>query len=178
MPDYAEIPASAAPNGAIPNPVRPIVEHTGWGMPYRGFEAHGVNPNSSKPQDVPADLFDQAEAPAYEEKAPERVEVPVPVRIVQEGAKENKEWFSGQEVAGATASMIASRDERRTSLTVKNIGTVTVWIGPDNRVSKASGFPLAANDSQSFNGWGAVWAVSDDGTNQTLAVIGEYVVER
>lgn len=177
MSDYAEIPPSAAP-ADIPNPVRPMVNHGGWVMPYRGFAAHGVDPNSSPPQDVPADLFDQAEAPVYQEKVPERAEIPVPVRIVQEGAKENKEWFSGQEVAGPTASMIASRDDRRTRLTIKNIGAVTVWIGPDARTNKASGYPLSANETQTFNGWGAVWALTDDGSTQSIAVIGEYVVER
>lgn len=176
--DYADIPASAAPNGEIPNPVRPVVEHTGWALPYRGFQAHGVDPNSSRPESVPSDLFDQGTVQVDEQAEPTRAETPVPVRIVESGSRENKEFLTAQEVAFSSPSMIAGRSEQRTKLMVKNVGTVSVYIGNDNRVNTYNGYPLAANESVTLDGWGAVWAVSSDGTNQPVAILSEYVVSR
>lgn len=179
MPDFADIPSSAVPvdSDGRPNFVRPLVHHSGWSMPYRGYAAHGVDPNGSAPESH-NDIFDQGEAPVYEEAEPERATVPVPVRIVNEGSKENKEFVTGSEVASAVPSMIAGRNENRTGLTIKNIGTVRIWIGNDNRVSPAIGYPLDPNENTSITGWGSVWAVSNDGTNQPVAVLAQYVVER
>lgn len=170
-------PESSYPPAEIPHPVRPMVRNGGWVLPYRGMEAHGVDPNSSPPDPVP-DIFDEGQVEPFVQSPPNRATVPVPVRIVAEGSRETKEFRTSQESAGADVRQIVGRNDARTKLTLFNTGTVTVWIGPDSRVRKTSGYPLAANTSISLESYGAVYALSDDGTEQNIAILIEYVLTK
>lgn len=171
--DYAEIPASTAPNGEIPNPVRPMVNHGGWVLPYRGYAAHGVDPNSSPPHDVPSDLFDQAEVPVYEQGDPERATTPVPVRIVQESAKEARNFFTDQIGVSTVADAIVGKNEDRTSLMVKNLdANYTIYVGASKTTVSAMGYPLGPGEEISLNTSAPVYAVSPSGT-VVVAILGE-----
>lgn len=171
------VPQDNFPPAEIPHPVRPLKRTGGWVFPGRGMEAHGVDPNSSPPDPTP-DVFNEELVHPAEQLPPERSTVPVPVRIVAEGSRESKEWRTFAESVGSDVRQIVGRNENRTHLIIKNSGTVKIWIGPDNRVSKLSAWPLDANETLSLEAYGAIYGVSDDGTEQPVSVVQEYVIEK
>lgn len=168
-------PVQYAPS-EIPNPIRPLQRTTGWVFEGRGSEAHGVDPNLSPPEPV-KDVFDQHNVIPLEEKEPERHEVPTPVRIVSEGAKEDKQWRVLNSEANANPTQIVGKNRNRTNLIVHNAGAVTIFAGPDGPSASMFGFPIPAGSQITLSGYGAVYAVSSDGSTQPVNILMEYVVE-
>ena len=52
---------------------------------------------------------------------------------------------------GATATQIVDKNLSRIALLVKNNATVTVFVGTDNTVTVANGYPLAASNQWTFD---------------------------
>lgn len=168
-------PVQYAPS-EIPNPIRPLQRTSGWVFPGRGSEAHGVDPNLSTPEPV-KDVFDQSHVIPLEEKPPERAEVPTPVRIVSEGDKEDKQWRVLQSEANANPTQIVGKNRNRTNLIVHNAGTTAILVGPDGPSASLFGFPVPAGSQIMLSGYGAVYAISGDGSSQPVNLLMEYVVE-
>ncbi len=164
------------PPSEIPNPIRPLQRTSGWVFPGRGSEAHGVDPNLSEPHPID-NVFDQAHVEPLEQTPPERHEVPTPVRIVSEGSKEDKQWRVLQSEANANPTQIVGKNRNRTNLIVHNAGAVDIFVGPDGPSASLFGFPIPSGSQITLSGYGAVYAVTGDGSAQPVNILMEYVVE-
>lgn len=158
-------------------PEEPVAEHfTTPVFPYRGTENHGVEP-PYRPREVPDNTGTIAVEFEQDKSEPD----PIPVRIVTQGAKEFKDWFIRREYtsSGAQASRILTQDMSRTKAKIKNLGTVRIWVGPeDHLASPMFGYPIDTNGELELSSpISDVWARSDDGTQQPIAIIGEYTMK-
>lgn len=153
----------------------PVAEEwEGDNNPYRGIESHGVRP-TVEPEPVPG--YDGTHLATYTEK--KEPPDPIPVIVVTEGGREFKDWQVRREYASGQANRILPRSEHRTSAKVHNLGTITVWVGPDSNVANWTGYPLPPNGDLEFPGEREVWAVSDDLTTQVpLAIFVQLVVKQ
>ena len=62
----------------------------------------------------------------------------------------------------------------RYSITVKNVGANTVWIGSTSSVTKSTGYPLGINESYTFDrSYSAVYGICDTALTSTAAYIEE-----
>lgn len=152
-------------------PLEPLPEaYKGVNNPYRGIEQHGVEA-STRPQPVPG--YGDTVAVEYEE--PEPLQAPVPVIVVNESAKEERDWGTMPFPIGATSQQIIGRDERRTSLKIVNNGPNTVYLHPDPHVNPAFGYPLAMDGVETFDAETAVYGVCVATETANLTVKWEYV---
>lgn len=150
-------------------PTPPVEEHyAGWNNPYRGTENHGVAPDAEalitdpvEWKGTPVELHAAAADPD-----------PVPVRIVNQAAKERAEFRTfGGFVGGGSRSPVLGRDENRSKVTIANTSENVVYVG-DDMVTSVSGFPIAAGASLTLNAENPVyvWAADDS----TVALLVEY----
>lgn len=170
---YSTDDVSATPE-PLPSYIQPAPErYGGVNFPYRGQQTHGVEPTDTA-VGSPDDYEGGSIEVAYQ--APEDDIPPVPVRIVDTAAHEYTQWRATQAFANPSPTLVVSRKEGRERVTLKNIGTVNVWIGPDSNVSKMSGFRVEANGgSVTFERCEAeIWAVSDDATVVPLCAVFEF----
>lgn len=73
--------------------------------------------------------------------------------------------------SGTEVSVASARTTRR-SCTIKNIGNITVYVGPTG-VTSSNGFPLEPGEAISFSTTGQLFAISS--SDSTVAVWDEYV---
>jgi hypothetical protein len=92
---------------------------------------------------------------------PEPLQEPVPVLIVNEGAKERRDWDTNTYFIDATRGPqnIVNEDTRRTTLYIRNNGPNTVYLAPRSGVNVESGYPLAMNETFTMDAETAVWGV-------------------
>lgn len=148
---------------------------TGFNFPYRGTEQHGVAP-VEQTHYTPSEKWALDEhAPDYEAE-PKHVE-PVAVRIVQESSREFRSFSTGVATVDATVRMIAGRNDHRTTLRIRNTSaTKAIYIGT-SMVNSVSGFPIAANASETLYTEMEVYAISEDGSSVNVAILAEFRVE-
>lgn len=65
---------------------------------------------------------------------------------------------------GTTAAKIADVNYERTAINIHNPGGGTLYIGTDNTVTTAGGFPLAANATITLHAMGELWGIASTGT--------------
>jgi len=64
-----------------------------------------------------------------------------------------------------TATRIVSARPGRIGLTMKNVGSVTVYIGPDSTVTTSTGFPLDEDEVMEDEGYtDEWWGITGSGT--------------
>lgn len=62
---------------------------------------------------------------------------------------------------GVAAAVIKAANADRFGIAVFNLGSATVYLGYDNTVAVAAGFPLLSNQGLYFDGYtGALWGIS------------------
>ena len=149
-------------------------EYESPNIPYRGGVDHGVK-SDNKVEDPPE--YDPAlDHPEY---ALEPVEPePVPVRIVQSGAREIRSWRVTRAYVTGSPALISDQNDQLSKVTVRNTSTdTTAYIG-DTRddCNSMFGYPLLPGDSITINTSRAVYGCSETGTVQ-VAIMREYVIE-
>jgi len=85
-----------------------------------------------------------------------------------------------QETVGAIAKRVVEQNESRTSLGIANMsGVDTIYVGADNQLTIANGFPIQPGTQLTFNkGFGdrpdmARWLISS-GLSTDVRIIEEY----
>jgi hypothetical protein len=176
-------------------PVMETVHGQRAGNAYRGLETHGVEPNT---QPVHGDAYNPGDGrPVPIEELPESELIePIPVRLVQgASARQERRWRTfrealvagtvGQSVRRLVSARIASEPDanRRLNLRVRNMdASAVLYIGPDESVSSANGWPVAPGATEEFlyaetEVWGALDPVVAAGTVVNVAIRTEYMVE-
>lgn len=135
---------------------------------------HGVEVNETA--DVPTEYDPRKDHPDYTPLAAEPD--PVPVRIVHSGKRERKAFRTHRSYVNNNVSRILGENENTTTVTIFNLGTVTLYIGDnEGNANPMFGYPVLANSSVQFHADRAVYASSADGSQQPVAVLQEYVIE-
>lgn len=160
----------STPEGAL----TPVPEHyAGVSLPYRGFVDHGVPVQDDFP-DVPG--YEGSTEVEYVD--PDPPQDPIPVRIVQsQTGREFKDWRVGSDFVGNASHRIVGQLLTRTALRIRNIGTQTVFVGPDAATASFSGYPIVVGAELTIDGTGDVWGVSADGSQQEVRYLYEFTVE-
>lgn len=172
---YETVDESAAPEG-LPVGFEPQLDRFGGGpvFPYRGTQTHGVEPQTEQAA-VGSPENDEGGAVEFDYVAPVEDAAPVPVRIVDTAAHEYSDWRANQSFANPSPNRVVNRKEGRKSLTIKNIGTVHVWVGPDSNVSPMAGYRVdSGGGTFTLDGEAEVWAVSNDATAVPLCIYFEF----
>lgn len=164
--------------GASSDTVQPELEfYSGQNFPYRGTQAHGVDPNAT-PEEVPG--YEMGVGVEYAEPVPEPE--PVPVRIVQYRGRERRRLRVIVAYAGGTnygkARQILGEDDCRTSARIKNNGANTVWISHSaETATDMFGYPLATGQDYQTLTQEAVYASVEDALDAPVSIAIEYSVE-
>jgi hypothetical protein len=152
-----------------------VDSYEGDNNPYRGIENHGVE-SKNRLSDVP------------EEFAPEDYKIipydsedkdidPIPVRVVHGPTeREFRTFLTGRAYATANASCIVARDFTRSKVRLRNISGVTVWLSNTPSVQVFSGYPIPTQTEFVYEGNSEIWAVSEDGNQQAIAILTEYTI--
>lgn len=146
-------------------------------FPYRGQEQHGVAA-TIPPYVVAPDEWDYY---SPEQIAPTHIPDPIRVEIVQDGPREWHAFRAYQNTVNNQASMVASRQERRNKLTIKNLSlTTTIYIGSTANVSMLEGYPLAPGEKYEFQRveqevWSIVSSAGPD-AQVAIALMAEVVI--
>jgi len=159
-----------------PQPVEPAIEHIDArdGMnPYRGLDVHGVR------SPFHADISpDQISLPIIDYESEAKEILPIPVHVVNLGPREFQRWRVARQYATGAPARIVSQNMARTRLHIRNIGSQPIWLGTDSSVSAVNGYPLAVPPTFGceidLTIQAEVWAVSDDGSQQPIALYSEY----
>lgn len=162
-----------------PDRVKPVPEHyEGVSFPYRGTENHGVDPGN-------VDVDEHYEF-AYEDEPqqiptlpPEEEVDPVPVKVVQDSARERMDWRAARFLVKDVPQEIVGRHEKRKSLRIRVHGdTNPIYIGPDSGLRPYTGFRIpAGTELYPFSSTENVYAVADSGTEVEISVLYEFAVE-
>lgn len=160
-----------------PHAIPPVPEHyAGENFPYRGTETHGVPVHASG--EPLADLYEDNASGTYE-PAPEP-EAVVPVRIVDVSGRELRRFRTGQEILDSTTAsivrMLVGRNPARTSVSIKNTGAQTMYIGETESVAAYTGYPIPAGVEKVFSHEDAIYAVAVSGQATTVAMLEEFTV--
>jgi hypothetical protein len=99
---------------------------------------------------------------------------PVPVRIVSQGGKEFRPFSVIREQVAALARCIVGQHLERSKVTIQNLGTVPIWIGPGANVGPLVGFRIDVGGTRDLTTQASIWAVSDDGTPQNVAILVDF----
>lgn len=170
----------ATPRDREPERVQPVPEeYEGVNFPYRGTEQHGVPVPPNAKYDTREFEYEQPDTKVGylpEDKEPD----PIPVRIVQESARERLEWRCIQGSVGDAPVPIVDRLEARRSLAVKVMPDSPngVYVGPTQDVKPYTGFYVAPGEKVELRSTERVWAISAvAGTVATYCVMYEFGVE-
>lgn len=155
--------------------IEPVPEsYEGTNNPYRGIEAHGVDPT-----ETPRDPVGWAEGvPVVYEDEQQPTEV-VPVEIVSGTRELKRVRFFHAYATTPDAKQVVGLDESRSKVSIKNLGASTVYIGNEAvTAGLMHGWPLAQNESKEFTDQDELYAWSSHATDaMPLAVIVEYAVK-
>lgn len=172
-----QINLSRKPRDHEPEPLAPDVEEYDYGkvtpVSYRGAVDHGVYsdnqvepPEGYEPEDSDVEY-------ALEPPVPD----PVPVRIVQSTGREIRAWRVFRAYAD-TGSLISDEVPEQSKITLRNMSTDTVVFVGDSRETGNSmhGYPLTPGNELVLNTTRAVYASSEDGSQQPVSVVREFVI--
>lgn len=71
-----------------------------------------------------------------------------------------------QQDVTTTAVIIVAERSNRNSISIRNLGANTIYIGQDDTVAVASGFPIDANSVKTIDNYiGALYGIASSGTN-------------
>lgn len=155
-------------NPTRPKPITPVPEkYQGHNQTWRGIETHGVEPTGDPAQPITDTVnIDGRNTKVEYEKAPEITE-PVPVRIVQEYAREYRMLWTDRILAApksdGTFVQILGEDPNRITAEIRNThATVALRIASNSGDLPLRGFPIAPGQSYKTTTETAVYAVCDD----------------
>lgn len=164
-----------------PKRLPPVMEkYAGKNLPWRGTQDHGVPIADHTPGDVL-----ESEHPWVDEKAdidylpPENEPVPILVRVVNEHARELKDWRVGRSSVSTQAVQIVGKNMARKGLRIRNLDAANaVYIGPDSSVSTYTGYKIpAGTEPMPFVTTEEVWATTGDATVVEIGLLYEFSVE-
>lgn len=160
-----------------PHAIPPTPEHyAGENFQYRGTETHGVPVDESA--EPLHDLYENNASGRYE-PAPEPVE-PIPVFVVSQSGRELRRWRTGQEILDSTSAlvtrMLVGRNPARNSVTVKNTGAQTMYVGETESVAAYTGYPIPSGVEKTFYHEDPIFAVAVAGQATTVAIYEEFTV--
>lgn len=153
-------------------PLEPVPEdYTGKVYPYRGTETHGVpDPDYTEP-----DLEFKGEQARVEYEEPEKETDPIPVRVVNEYAREETQWrVSRFPVSAGQSTHIVARDRTRTQVIVKVV-TGSIVISDQQNPAAFTGYPLGAGETFTTDAVTPVYATGV--ADADVAVLQSYRVE-
>lgn len=156
--------------------IAPVPEtYAGRNLPYRGVVDHGVDVNTE-----PVEPQDWTDGRPVEYDAPPDDVTVVPVRIVEEGARELRRFRTSVAYAGGTdhgrARQIINQDENRTSVTIRN-RTIdkTIWYSDKpETANELGGYPLDAGAEKTLTAHTAVYATVEDAADTAVHILVEY----
>lgn len=171
--DVQETDEGPAPGTAI----KPLMEeYEGRNFPYRGTETHGVDPLYDV-QPSP-DKWEGGSVTVDMDKLEQEPEKVIPVRVVNEGSREIKEWRSYRVYATSRASILVGKFDARISFTLKNLSQdKTLYVGGDLQVSTGQGYPVPAGGTFTVESDTEVWGIAEDTTDIDVAVYVVYAVK-
>lgn len=163
--------------------LEPVPEvYSGNNNPYRGIEQHGIDAGTE-----PSPTQGYGDTIAVELAPEEPLQDPVPVIVVNESAREQKDWSVQNwpiDNVDPRPVMIAGLDVRRVSLKLRNTGTNSAYLNKNAEgASPAWGWELKANETIDLDAQTPVWANVDVSTAnsamvQTLAIYSETLPNR
>ncbi len=139
-------------------PVEPNVENLGRGfIPFRGTEGHGVPFGN-----YAGETENEVATVDIDYDPPEKEPEPLPVKIISDPSPTTVTRFSGSLTnVDARPRLVVSPVGNRTGGSITNQGPGTLFLGPDNSVSRLAGYPVKPNESFDIPGSEAVWAVAE-----------------
>jgi len=162
-----------------PDRVTPVPEeYEGVNFPYRGSQNHGVPQQQNIDPESYYDhtQYDDGEIPAT--LPAEKEADPIPVKIVQDTARERLQIRFGNFLAQETGQAIVNRHEKRRVLTLfNNDSTNSVYLGEEAGVRVATGFELEAGKQIEIRSTEEVWVITDPTITVKVSYAWEYAVE-
>ncbi|MEV6478043.1 hypothetical protein [Streptomyces sp. NPDC051657] len=117
----------------------------------------------------------------YMGTAPMSPSAPVAVRVLADQPlpveqRATRQWTCGQvQVRTGTIGQLATGNPSRVRLVVKNIGTTTIMVAPDNPTcSPTSAFPLLPGEREEWTTRHPVYAMSVD-ADSVVAILAEHL---
>lgn len=174
-----------------PDRVKPVPDEIeGPNFPYRGAQTHGVDqsPGSDPERYYENEEWDDGASASEMGYLPDdKIDEPVPVRIVSATGKERRDWRATRVTVGDVAQQILGRHDKRlrTVITVHpvlNDGTTAntdpIYIGNDAGLRPYTGYRIAAgNTFDQLQSTEDVWAIADPGKTIEVSIITEFGVE-
>jgi hypothetical protein len=152
----------------IPLPDKPA----GINFPYRGGEQHGISVDYSP--DKPAEEWEGGFVGIREQ---EPTADPILVRVVEESAKELRNFRVAQHTLSPSPTLVLGRYAGRTRCTIRNTSPDKVaYVSSSSSVTIWTGYPIPPNSDLDLGADGEVWGISADATAITLATLIEYTV--
>lgn len=176
---YRQRPGMAKPPTSEPERVEPVPEnYKGVNFPYRGTNKHGVEVPEDAQYDTREFQFDMPD----EDDLPEYVEAedepePIPVRLVQDSARERLEFRTLRMNVRDVRTQLANRLDSRRNLTIKvDTGVSALYIG-DDTVTTYTGYKLDQGESITFRSTETIYAVCAPGDGSEVSIAYEYAIE-
>lgn len=173
-----------------PDRVKPVPDSIeGPNFPYRGSETHGVDQGPTNPdQYYENEQWDDGASTTEMGYLPDdKIEEPVPVRIVSATGKERRDWRATRVVVTDQAQMILGRHDKRlrTVITVHpyaadetTANTNPIYIGNDAGLRQYTGYRIGAGTTfDTLMSTEDVWAIAPVGASVEVSVITEFGVE-
>ncbi|QAX92941.1 hypothetical protein SEA_WHEEHEIM_33 [Streptomyces phage WheeHeim] len=173
-----------------PDRVKPVPDEIeGPNFPYRGANTHGVDQGPGNPDQYYENeqWDDGASATEMGYLPDDKIEEPVPVRIVSATGKERRDWRATRVVVTDQAQMILGRHDKRlrTVITVHpfaadetTANTNPIYIGNDAGLRQYTGYRIGAGTTfDTLMSTEDVWAIAPVGTSVEVSVITEFGVE-
>lgn len=172
-----------------PDRVKPVPDSIeGPNFPYRGAETHGVDQGPNPSEYYENEQWDDGASATEMGYLPDdKIEEPVPVRIVSATGKERRDWRATRVVVTDQAQMILGRHDKRlrTVITVHpfaadetTANTNPIYIGNDAGLRQYTGYRIGAGTTfDTLMSTEDVWAIAPVGTSVEVSVITEFGVE-
>lgn len=173
-----------------PDMVKPVPDEIdGPNFPYRGYETHGVDegPGSADSEAYYANeqWDDGATEPGY--LADEKVEEPVPVRLVAATGRERRDWRATRVPVGDYPQQILGRHDKRTRVVISvhpvladgvTVNADPIYLGNDAGLRPYTGYRIGAGVTfDQLQSTEDVWAIADPGKTIEVSIITEFGVE-
>lgn len=172
-----------------PDRVKPVPDEIeGPNFPYRGAQTHGVDQGPNPNEYYENEQWDDGASATEMGYLPDdKIEEPVPVRIVSATGKERRDWRATRVVVTDQAQMILGRHDKRlrTVITVHpfaadetTANTNPIYIGNDAGLRQYTGYRIGAGTTfDTLMSTEDVWAIAPVGTSVEVSVITEFGVE-
>ena len=171
-----------------PDRVKPVPDSIeGPNFPYRGNETHGVDQGPNPNEYYENETWDDGASATEMGYLPDdKIEEPVPVRIVSATGKERRDWRATRVVVTDSPQQILGRHDKRlrTVITVHpfaadetTANTNPIYIGNDAGLRQYTGYRIGAGTTfDTLMSTEDVWAIAPPGTSVEVSVITEFGV--